>query len=185
MAADRDRADEEDLKVSPFQKGEWEQTRPTELDVDYALLAEALGPAGAPVAEIHDATVVALAYVTGELAGALLGTVDGVLTKWEAVITARLSTPPATGAAAVGVRTAAESACTSDLERMAVRLVEEKDGVMELARGLRAGTAGGGGWGNQRHSFPAAPSPGGCARRGADDQAPSVGNSPSYRPAGG
>ena len=61
MAADRARADEEDLKVSPFQKGEWEQTRPTELDVDYALLAEALGPAGAPVAEIHDATVVALA----------------------------------------------------------------------------------------------------------------------------
>ena len=46
MAADRARADEEDLKVSPFQKGEWEQTRPTELDVDYALLAEALGPAG-------------------------------------------------------------------------------------------------------------------------------------------
>ena len=45
MAADRARADEEDLKVSPFQKGEWEQTRPTELDVDYALLAEALGPA--------------------------------------------------------------------------------------------------------------------------------------------
>ena len=42
MAADRARADEEDLKVSPFQKGEWEQTRPTELDVDYALLAEAL-----------------------------------------------------------------------------------------------------------------------------------------------
>ena len=41
MAADRARADEEDLKVSPFQKGEWEQTRPTELDVDYALLAEA------------------------------------------------------------------------------------------------------------------------------------------------
>ena len=137
MAADRARADEEDLKVSPFQKGEWEQTRPTELDVDYALLAEALGPAGAPVSEIHDATVVALAYVTGELAGALLGTVDDVLTKWEAAITARLSTPPATGAAAVGVRTAAESACTSDLERTAVRLVEEKDGVMELARGLR------------------------------------------------
>ena len=52
MAADRARADEEDLKVSPFQKGEWEQTRPTELDVDYALLAEALGPAGAPVAEL-------------------------------------------------------------------------------------------------------------------------------------
>ena len=85
MAADRARADEEDLKVSPFQKGEWEQTRPTELDVDYALLAEALGPAGAPVSEIHDATVVALAYVTGELAGALLGTVDDVLAKWEAV----------------------------------------------------------------------------------------------------
>ena len=92
MAADRARADEEDLKVSPFQKGEWEQTRPTELDVDYALLAEALGQAGAPVAELHDATVAALAYVTGELAGALLGTVDGVLTKWEAAITARLST---------------------------------------------------------------------------------------------
>ena len=87
MAADRARSDEEDLKVSPFQKVEWEQTRPTELDVDYALLAEALGPAGAPVAEIHDATVVALAYVTGELAGALLGTVDDVLTKWEAAIT--------------------------------------------------------------------------------------------------
>ena len=137
MAADRARADEEDLKVSSFQKGEWEQTRPTELDVDYALLAEALGPAGAPVAEIHDATVVALAYVTGELAGALLGTVDDVLTKWEAAITARLSTPPATGAAATGVRVAAETACTTDLERMAVRLVEEKDGVMELARGLR------------------------------------------------
>ena len=62
MAADRVRADEEDLKVSSFQKGEWGQTRPTELDVDYyALLAEALGPAGAPVAELHDATVVAAA----------------------------------------------------------------------------------------------------------------------------
>ena len=44
MAADRRaRADEEDLEVSSFQKGEWEQTRPTELGVDYALLAEALG----------------------------------------------------------------------------------------------------------------------------------------------
>ena len=92
MAADRARADEEDLKVSPFQKGEWEQTRPTELDVDYALLAEALGPAGAPVAEIHDATVVALAYVTGELAGALLGTVDDVLTKYK-VQSGRLRSP--------------------------------------------------------------------------------------------
>ena len=66
MAADRARADEEDLlKVSSFQKGGWEQTRPTELDIDYALLADALGSAGAPVAEVHDATVVALAYVTG------------------------------------------------------------------------------------------------------------------------
>ena len=43
MAADRARADdEEDLKASSFQKGEWEQTRPTELDIDYALLAGAL-----------------------------------------------------------------------------------------------------------------------------------------------
>ena len=66
MAADRARADEEDLKVSPFQKGEWEQTRPTELDVDYALLAEALGPAGAPVAELHDATVAALDWTRAE-----------------------------------------------------------------------------------------------------------------------
>ena len=66
MAADRARADEEDLlKVSSFQKGGWEQTRPTELDIDYALLAEALGPAGSPVAELHDATVVALAYGVG------------------------------------------------------------------------------------------------------------------------
>ena len=65
MAADRARADEEDLKASSFQKGGWEQTRPTELDIDYALLADALGSAGAPVAEVHDATVVALAYVTG------------------------------------------------------------------------------------------------------------------------
>lgn len=66
MAADRARADdEEDLKASSFQKGGWEQTRPTELDIDYALLAGALGSAGAPVAEVHDATVVALAYVTG------------------------------------------------------------------------------------------------------------------------
>ena len=76
-------------------------------------------------------------YVTGELAGGLLGTVDGVLAKWEDAITSRLSTPPATGAAAAGVRAAAEAACTTDLERIAVRLVEEKGGVMELARGLR------------------------------------------------
>jgi len=59
MAADRARADEEDLKASSFQKGGWEQTRPTELDINYALLAGALGSAGAPVAEVHDATVVA------------------------------------------------------------------------------------------------------------------------------
>ena len=39
MAADRARADEEDLKVSSFQNRGWEQTRPTELDIDYALLA--------------------------------------------------------------------------------------------------------------------------------------------------
>ena len=71
MAADRARADEEDLKVSSFQQREWDQTRPTELDVDYALLAEALGPVGSPVAELHDATVVALAYVTGELASVI------------------------------------------------------------------------------------------------------------------
>ena len=66
MAADRARADEEDLKVSSFQKGEWEQTRPTELDVDYALLAEALGQAGTPVAELHDATVVVALACTSQ-----------------------------------------------------------------------------------------------------------------------
>ena len=137
MAVERARADEEDLKVSSFQKGEWQQTRPTELDVDYALLADALGTAGAPVLEVRDGTVVALAYVTGELAGVLLGPVDGVLAKWEAAITVRLATPAATGPAAAGGRDTAMAACTTDLERTAVRLAEAKDGVMELARGLR------------------------------------------------
>ena len=38
---------------------------------------------------------------------------DGVLAKWEAAITSRLGTPPATGAAATGLRDTAMAACTT------------------------------------------------------------------------
>ena len=58
-----------------------------------------------------------------------------------------------TGAAADNARAAAETAATCDLERMAVRLVEAKSGVMELVRGVRELPLANGGGMNVR-SFP-------------------------------
>ena len=59
-----------------------------------------------------------------------------LLATWEAAITAR-GAQAAGGTAAGNARAAAMAACTSEAERMAVRLVEAKDGVMQLVTPMR------------------------------------------------
>ena len=46
MASERAKADEENLRQTAFEKGEWANQPPTDLDVDYDLLSGALGTAG-------------------------------------------------------------------------------------------------------------------------------------------
>ena len=133
MAADR--ADEENLKATRFGKGEWGDV-PIALDLGYGMVAETFGSAAAPLATMTPLTLVAIAFVTGELDHALAGKPDDLLTAREAPITAR-GAQAATGGAAANARAAAMAACTSEVERMAVRLVEAKDGVMQLVAPLR------------------------------------------------
>ena len=52
MASERAKADEENLRQTAFEKGEWANQPPTDLDVDYDLLSGALGTAGAPLMSI-------------------------------------------------------------------------------------------------------------------------------------
>ena len=153
MASERAKADEENLRQTAFEKGEWANQPPTDLDVDYDLLSGALGTAGAPLMSITAETLLALSFCVDELAQALSEKIDDVLTRWESALTSRIGSPPATGAAADNARTAAETAATCDLERMAVRLVEAKSGVMELVRGVRELPLANGGGMNVR-SFP-------------------------------
>ena len=117
MAADR--ADEENLKTTSFEKG------------DYGMVAETFGTAAVPLDTMTPLALIALAFVTGELDHALPGKPDDLSTTWEAAITAR-GAQAATGDAAANARAAAMAACTTEVERMAVRLVEAKDGVMQL-----------------------------------------------------
>ena len=153
MASERAKADEENLRQTAFEKGEWANQPPTDLDVDYDLLSGALGTPGSPLMSITAETLLALSFCVDELAQALSEKIDDVLTRWESALTSRIGSPPATGAAADNARTAAETAATCDLERMAVRLVEAKSGVMELVRGVRELPLANGGGMNVR-SFP-------------------------------
>ena len=122
MAADR--ADEENLKTTSLEKG------------DYGMVAETFGTAAVPLDTMTPLTLIALAFVTGELDNALSGKPDGLLTTWEAAITAR-GAQAATGDAVANARAPTMAACTTEVERMAVRLVEAKDGVMQLVVPLR------------------------------------------------
>ena len=131
-----DRADEENLKTTSFTKGEWTENDPIALAMDYDLVAETFATAGVPLATITPLTLTALAYVTGGLDSALMKRPDDLLTEWEAAITAR-GAQAGGGDAATNARATAEGSCTSDVERMAVRLVEAKDGVMQLVSPLR------------------------------------------------
>ena len=67
-------------------------------------------------------TLVAIAFVTGELDHAFSGKLDELLAAWEVAITAR-GAQAATGNAAENAQAQAMAACTSEVERMAVRLV--------------------------------------------------------------
>ena len=121
------RADEENLKTASFGKGEWGDM-PIPLAMDYGMVAvaETFGTVAVPLDTMTPLTLIALAFVTGELDNALSGKPDGLLATWEAAITAR-GAQAATGDAAANARAAAIAACTTEVERMAVRLVEAKD----------------------------------------------------------
>ena len=131
-----DRADEENLKTTSFTKGEWTENEPIALAMDYDLVAETFATAGVPLVTITPLTLTALAYVTGGLDSALMKRPDDLLAEWESAITAR-GAQAGGGDAATNARATAEGSCTSDVERMAVRLVEAKDGVMQLVSPLR------------------------------------------------
>ena len=109
MASERAKADEENLRQTAFEKGEWANQPPTDLDVDYDLLSGALGTAGAPLMSITAETLLALSFCVDELAQALSGKIDDVLTRWESALTSRIGSPLATGAAADNARAAAET----------------------------------------------------------------------------
>ena len=130
-----DRADEENLKATGFTKGEWGD-EPIALDLDYGMVVETFGSAAAPLATMTPLTLVAIAFVTGELGHVLAGRPVDLLAAWEAAITAR-GAQAAAGGAAANARAAAMAARTREVERMAVRLVEAKDGVMKLVAPLR------------------------------------------------
>ena len=83
MASERAKADEENLRQTAFEKGEWADQPPTDLDVDYDLLSGALGTVGAPLMSITAETLLALSFCIDELAQALIGKIDDVLTRWE------------------------------------------------------------------------------------------------------
>ena len=70
MAADR--ADEENLKATSFERGEWGDV-PIALDMDYDMVAEIFGSAAAPLATMTPLALVAIAFVTGELDHAVSG----------------------------------------------------------------------------------------------------------------
>ena len=125
-----DRADEENLKATSFTKGEWMENEPIDLAMDHGLVAETFATAGVPLATMTPLTLLALAYVTGGLGSAVTGKPDDLLTAWEAAITAR-GAQAAGGDAAANARATAMASCTSEVERMGVRLVEAKDGVMQ------------------------------------------------------
>ena len=100
------------------------------------MVAEALGTEAAPLATMTPLTLVSLAFVTGTLDHALAGRPDDLLATWEAAITARGAQAAGRDAAA-NARAAAMAACTSEVERMAVRLVEAKGGVVQLVAPLK------------------------------------------------
>ena len=89
MASERAKADEENLRQTAFEKGEWANQPPTDLDVDYDLLSGALGTAGSSLMAITAETLLALAFCVGELALALGGKIDDMLTRWETALTSR------------------------------------------------------------------------------------------------
>ena len=130
-----DRADEENLKTTSFSKGEGGDDL-IALGMDYGMVAETFSTAAAPMATIAPLTLVVLAFVAGGLDQALAGRPDDLLATWEAATTAR-GAQAAGGDAATNARAAAMASCTSEAERMAVRLVEAKDGVMQLVATLR------------------------------------------------
>ena len=72
MASERAKADEENLRQTAFEKGEWANQPPTDLDVDYDLLSGVLGAAGVPLMSITAEALLALAFCVDELAQALL-----------------------------------------------------------------------------------------------------------------
>ena len=133
MAADR--ADEENLKTASFEKGEWEDM-PIPLAMDYDMAAETVGTAAALLDTMTPLTLIALAFVTGELDNALSEKPGDLSTTWKAAITVR-GAQASTDDAVANARAAAMAACTTEVERMAVRLVEAKDGVMLLVAPLR------------------------------------------------
>ena len=122
MAADR--ADEENLKTTSFEKGEWGDM-PTPLAMDYDMAAETVGTTAVSLDTMTPLTLIALAFVTGELDNALSEKPGDLLATWEAAITAR-GAQAATGDAATNARAAAMAACTTEVERMAVRLVSSR-----------------------------------------------------------
>ena len=67
MASERAKADEENLRQTAFEKGEWANQPPTDLDVDYDLLSGALGTAGAPLMSITAETLLALSFCVNVL----------------------------------------------------------------------------------------------------------------------
>ena len=140
MASERAKADEENLRQAAFEKGEWANQPPTDLDVDYDydLLSGALGTEGAPLMSITAETLLALSFCVDELAQALSGKMDDVLTRWESALTSRIGYPLATGAAADNARAAAETAAMCRLSR---RPHQQRRGRPSLRRSRGCGPA--------------------------------------------
>ena len=65
MPAAAEGPDTEDLKISPFARGEWSQEERILLDVSFTSLAEVLGDEDDPLESIAVSRLLAIAYAVG------------------------------------------------------------------------------------------------------------------------
>ena len=89
MPAAAEGPDTEDVKISPFAKGEWSQDERIMLDVSFTSLAAALGDEDDPLESIAVSRLLAIAYAMGWSSKMLMVTPTDFAGELEAAIDAR------------------------------------------------------------------------------------------------
>ena len=89
MPAAAEGPDTEDLKISPFARGEWSQEERILLDVSFTSLAEVLGDEDDPLESIAVSRLLAIAYAVGWSSKMLMVSPTDFAGELEAAIDAR------------------------------------------------------------------------------------------------